>query len=130
MSLRLETSWAQLAIIKGFWSNFSKITSFLTNLLRKAIQLEWEEKCESAFEELRQWLNTAPILTLLVEGKNCTIYIDTSKNELECALMQRKQNGSLCLPSAQALWRKLRNSWSELSSCHPCIEKFEFFTYI
>ena len=46
------------------------------------------EKCDSAFQELRQWLTTAPILTLEVEGKEYTIYSDVSKNGLGCVLMQ------------------------------------------
>jgi len=46
------------------------------------------EKCERAFQELRQQLTTAPILTLPVESKEYTIYSDTLKNGLGCVLMQ------------------------------------------
>jgi len=44
--------------------------------------------CESAFQELRQRLTIVPILTLLVEGKEYTIYSDALKNGLGCVLMR------------------------------------------
>jgi len=69
--------------VKGFF----KIASPLTNLLKKANKFEWTEKCEKAFQELRQGLITAPILTLLMEGKEYTIYGDASKNGFGCVLM-------------------------------------------
>ena len=47
-----------------------------------------DEKCNKAFQELRQRLTTALILTLPTEGKECTIYSDASKNRLGCVLMQ------------------------------------------
>ena len=47
--------------------------------MKKATKFEWTEKCEYAFQELRQWLTIAPILTLLVEGKDYTIYSDVRK---------------------------------------------------
>ena len=59
----------------------------MTNLLRKANKFEWIEKCEKAFQELRQCLTTALILTVLVDGKEYTIYSDASKNGSGCVLM-------------------------------------------
>jgi len=71
-----------------FVKDFSKITSPLTNLLKKAIKLEWITKCEREFQELRQRLTNALILTLQVEDKEYTTYNDASKNRLGCVLMQ------------------------------------------
>jgi len=47
-----------------FIKEFSKIASPLTNLLKKAIKFEWTNKCEEAFQEVKNKLTSAPILTL------------------------------------------------------------------
>ena len=60
----------------------------MTNLLKKTNKFEWTEKCDKAFQELRQRLTIAPILTLPMEGKKYTIYSDASKNGLGCVLMR------------------------------------------
>jgi len=71
-----------------FMEDFSKIASRMANLLKKAIKSEWIEKCERAFQEWWQQLTTPLILTLLVEGKQDTIYNAASKNGLGCVLMR------------------------------------------
>jgi len=72
---------------RKFVKDFSKIASLLTNLLKKVVKFEWTNKCEEAFQELKNRLSSAPILTLLVEGEKYTIHSDASKNGLGCVLM-------------------------------------------
>jgi len=62
--------------VKGF----AKIASTLTNLLKKTTKFKWNAKRERAFQELKQHLIIAVILTLSMEGKAYTIYNDVSKN--------------------------------------------------
>jgi len=73
---------------RRFVKDFSKIASPMTNLLKKANEIEWSEKCDRAFQELRQGLTTPPILTIPTEGKEDAIYSDASKNGLGCVMMQ------------------------------------------
>ena len=70
-----------------FIKDFSKISSPLTNLLKKVVKFEWSSKCEEAFQELKSRLTSAPILTLPVEGEEYIVYSDASKNGLGCVLM-------------------------------------------
>ena len=72
---------------RRFIKEFSKIASPLTNLLKKTNKFEWTERCKKAFQELRQRLTTAPILTLPMEGNEYIVYTDASKNDLGCVLM-------------------------------------------
>ena len=67
---------------RRFIKDFSKIASPMTNLLKKANEFEWIEKCDKAFQELRHRLTIAPILKLPMEGKEYTIYSDALKNGL------------------------------------------------
>jgi len=87
MSLRLEAFWILVGYYRRFVKDFSKITSPVKNLLKKANKFDWTEKCERAFQELRQRSTTIPILMLPIEGKEYTIYSDASKNGLGYVLM-------------------------------------------
>ena len=73
---------------RRFIKDFSKIASPLTNLLKKVNKFEWTERCQKAFQELRQRLTTAPILTIPMEGKKYIVNSDASKNGLGYVLMQ------------------------------------------
>ena len=48
---------------KIFVTGFSVIASPLTKLLRKGIKFEWTDKCQNSFEQLKEMLVEAPILT-------------------------------------------------------------------
>ena len=72
-----------------FVKDFSKITSPLSNLLKKVVKLEWTNKCEKAFQELKNRLTSASILTLPIEGEEYTTYSDASKNGLGCVSIQK-----------------------------------------
>jgi len=43
------------------------------------IKFKWTNKSEEAFQELKNWLTIAPILTLLIEGNEYTIHSDAPK---------------------------------------------------
>ena len=76
---------------RRFVQDFSKIALPLTNLLRKTTKFEWNDKCESAFQELKHKLTTAPVLALPVEGEELVIYSDASRQGLGCVLMQNER---------------------------------------
>jgi hypothetical protein len=60
----------------------------MTRLLKKDVPFVWNEKCEKSFQELKKWLMTAPVLSLLEEGKTYALYADASKEGLGAVLMQ------------------------------------------
>jgi len=74
---------------RRFVKDFSKIVSTLTDLLKKIVKFEWTNKCDEAFQELKNKLTTAFILTIPMEGEEYIIYSDTSKNGLRSVLMQK-----------------------------------------
>ena len=47
---------------KRFIKDFSKISKPLCELLVKDAKFMWDEKCQRSFEELKQFLTTAPIV--------------------------------------------------------------------
>ncbi|XP_077237311.1 putative mitochondrial protein AtMg00860 [Tasmannia lanceolata] len=73
---------------RRFVQDFSRIAALLTRLTRKGTKFVWFEDCEKSFQELKQRLVSAPILTLPVSGMGFVIYIDALKKGLGFVLMQ------------------------------------------
>ena len=71
-----------------FVKGFSVIASPLTKLLKKGVMFEWSDKCQNSFEQLKEMLVEAPILTQPTLGKEYTLYSDALRIGLGCVLMQ------------------------------------------
>jgi hypothetical protein len=63
----------------------------LTRLLHTNVSFVWNNKCEKSFQELKRMLVTAPVLSLLDEGKPYIHYTDVSKEGLGVILIQEKK---------------------------------------
>ena len=73
---------------RRFVQGFSVIASSLTRLLRKGVKFEWDDKCQSSFERLKEILIEALVLIQPTSGKDYTIYSDALRIGLGCVLMQ------------------------------------------
>jgi len=74
---------------RRFIQDFSKIALPLTKLTKKTAAFSWGEAQQKAFDELRQRLCTAPILTLPDGIEDMVVYCDASHQGLGAVLMQR-----------------------------------------
>ena len=52
------------------------------------MKFEWDDKCQSSFERLKEILVEAPVLTQPTSGRDYTMYSDASRIGLGCVLMQ------------------------------------------
>nr|GFB08167.1 putative reverse transcriptase domain-containing protein [Tanacetum cinerariifolium] len=73
---------------RRFVEGFSRLALPLTKLMRKGEEFIWNEEREKSFEELKQHLVSAPVLTLSSGSGGFQIYSDASKKGLGCVLMQ------------------------------------------
>jgi len=64
---------------RRFVKYFSKIALPLTRLLRKDHKFEWTADCEDSFQELKQQLLTASILTIPEGNEGYVVYSDASR---------------------------------------------------
>ncbi|KAL0557201.1 hypothetical protein IC582_005719 [Cucumis melo] len=74
---------------RRFVENFSRIATPLTQLTRKGAPFVWSKACEDSFQNLKQKLVTAPVLTVPNGSGSFVIYSDASKKGLGCVLMQQ-----------------------------------------
>ena len=73
---------------RRFMKGFFVIALSLTKLLKKGVKFEWSNKCQNSFEQLKEMLVEAPVLTQPTSGKEYTLYSDASGIGLGCVLMQ------------------------------------------
>ena len=71
-----------------FVQGFLVIASSLTRLLWKGVKFEWDDKCQSSFERLKEILVEAPVLRQPTSGRDYTMYSDALRIGLGCVLMQ------------------------------------------
>ena len=73
---------------RRFMEGFSKIAVPLTALTKKNMRFNWSDTCEASFQELKQRLITARVLSLPMDNGKFVVYCDASKMGLRCVLMQ------------------------------------------
>ncbi|KAL4037930.1 hypothetical protein IC575_001532 [Cucumis melo] len=86
---------------RRFVENFSRIATPLTQLTRKGAPFVWSKACGDSFQNLKQKLVTAPVLTVPDGSGSFVIYSDASKKGLGCVLM-RQVRWSLMRPSLKS----------------------------
>ncbi|KAL4032854.1 hypothetical protein IC575_005937 [Cucumis melo] len=74
---------------RRFVENFSRIATPLTQLTKKGAPFVWSKACEDSFQNLKQKLVTAPVLTVPDGSVSFMIYSDASKKGLGCVLIQQ-----------------------------------------
>ncbi|XP_073056887.1 uncharacterized protein [Primulina eburnea] len=74
---------------RHFIADFSKIALPLTTLTRKTVKFEWTNECQQSFQELKDKLTSAPVLSLPEGVEDFVVFTDASKKGLGAVLMQR-----------------------------------------
>ena len=63
---------------RRFVQDFARIATPLTQLTKKGVPFVWDDTCEASFQELKQRLVSAPILTVPESSVGYVIYSDAS----------------------------------------------------
>jgi hypothetical protein len=71
-----------------FIEGFSKIAKPMIALLGNKVEFKWTQKCQEAFEALKEKLTTTPVLVLPDVHKPFLVYCDACYTGLGCVLMQ------------------------------------------
>ena len=77
--------------LAGYYSRFvpefSKIARPMTELLKKGVRFNWDDKCEQAFQTLRRLLTSAPVLAQPDITRPFDVYCDASGTGLGCVFI-------------------------------------------
>ena len=99
------------------------------NLTKQNVPFVWSDECEESFQKLKTLLNTAPILTLPVEGKNFIVYFDASYSCLGAVLMQEKNVIAYALRQLKVHERNYPTHDLELAAVVFALKEWRHYLY-
>lgn len=83
---------------RRFVEGFSLIASPLTSLTCKGVNYVWDEKSEKSFQELKDQLTSAPVLSLPISRQEFVVFSDASRHGLGLCFDVEWEGDSLCFP--------------------------------
>ena len=121
------------AYYRKFISHFSETAQPLTNLTKKSVRFYWDEKCQHAFETLKQLLVTAPVLAYPTDEGDYVLDTDAS-NYTMGAVLSQVQNGEerVIAYASQTLSHTQQNyctTKKELLAVVTFVEHFRYYLY-
>ena len=78
-----------------FIKNAPKKLAPLYNLLKKNSKFEWTSECQSAFDKIKTYLTSEPILAIYNPNAECFLFVDASKTGLGSVLKQIQNDNTL-----------------------------------
>ena len=75
-----------LAALNRFISKFANRCRPFYQLLRRWKGFQWDEECEKAFQDLKEYLTQAPMLTALDPGEDLFMYLSVSDHAVSTVL--------------------------------------------
>jgi hypothetical protein len=77
-----------------FIKNSASTLEVFHNLLRKNVPFNWTDKCQVAFEQIKNYLTSSPVLAIFDRDCPILIYTDASGVGIGAVLKQRQDNGT------------------------------------
>ncbi|KAK8593761.1 hypothetical protein V6N12_045835 [Hibiscus sabdariffa] len=117
-TLRERQLYAKFSKCK-FWLNEASFLGHVISAkgIKKDVPFVWSETQQRSFDQLKETLTYAPILTQQKSGKKFTVYIDASHLGLSCFLMQDGKVKDLNL--RQRRWMELLKDYDLVIDYHP-----------
>ena len=81
------------------------------------MKFEWDDKCQSSFERLKEILVEAPVLIQHTSGRDYTKYSDASRIGLGCVLMQDGKVVAYACKQLKPFLTKLSHSLFRVNIC-------------
>lgn len=76
---------------RRFIKDFSKTATPLTNLTKKNQTFTWNARCEQAFISMKEKLTSAPVLIIIENNVEMTVFINAYGTGLRAVLMQNRR---------------------------------------
>ncbi|ONK80346.1 uncharacterized protein A4U43_C01F16670 [Asparagus officinalis] len=83
----------RLAYIHRFISNLSRKCQPFSSLTKKGVSFIWDDACQKAFENIKEYLSKPSVLVAPKSGKPFLIYVKMTSHSLSALLAQDDDNG-------------------------------------
>ena len=77
-----------LAALNQFISKFANCYRPFYQLLKKWKRFQWNEECDKAFQDLKEYLTRVPMLTALEPGEDLFLYLSVSDHAVSVVLLR------------------------------------------
>ncbi|XP_070667560.1 uncharacterized mitochondrial protein AtMg00860-like [Malus domestica] len=88
----LKSLQGRLAFIIRFISNLAGRCQPFSQLMKKDVSFVWDNACNNAFESIKKYLSSPPVLGAPVPGKLLTLYIATQESSVGALLAQENES--------------------------------------
>ena len=88
---QVRSALGMMGYYRKFILGYAKIAQPLNDILKKETKFEWTEKCDRAFNELKERLTKAPILRFPQFDKEFTLSVDSSDYSIGFMLSQEHE---------------------------------------
>ncbi|KAM1674566.1 hypothetical protein EV2_041355 [Malus domestica] len=78
----LKSLQGRLAFIRRFISNLAGRCQLFSRLMKKDVLFIWDKECNNAFESIKKYLSSPPVLRAPVPGKPLILYIATQESSV------------------------------------------------
>ncbi|KAI5324479.1 hypothetical protein L3X38_033552 [Prunus dulcis] len=88
----LKSLQGRLALIRQFISNLAGRCQPFSRLMKKDVPFVWVEACHNAFESVKKYLSSSPLLGAPIPGKPLILYIATQERSIGALLVQENES--------------------------------------
>ena len=85
---KVQSLIGRVAALNGFVSKATDKCLAFFKILRKAF--EWTDQCQKAFQDLKVYLTTAPLLSPFIPGEELYLYLAVSPHAVSSALIRKE----------------------------------------
>ena len=114
---------------RKFIPNITVTLNPLYNLLKKDAKFEWSNKCQIAFDKMKEILTSKPVLLIFDPNKPCFLFTDASRLGIG-AILKQEIDTKFLFPvgyfSKKLLHYQTNYSITELE-CLAIVESIEYF---
>ncbi|NAU33237.1 hypothetical protein EE082_27575, partial [Klebsiella pneumoniae] len=90
---QLRSFQGRLAFLRRFISNLAGRCQPFAILAKKDTRFVWDERCQEAFESIKRYLTSPPVLAAPIPGKPLILYTAALDESLGALLAQENENG-------------------------------------
>ena len=115
-------------VVRGFFGRLNYISRLISQktakcdsifkLLKKHDSKKWTEKCQNAFNKIKDYLSTPPILVPPIPGKPLILYLTIHEKSMGCVLGQHDEIGK-----NEHVIYYLSKKFTDYESKYPSVEK-------
>ncbi|KAM1027360.1 hypothetical protein ACFX2A_041136 [Malus domestica] len=88
----LKSLQGRLAFIRRFISNLAGRCQPFSRLMKKDVPFVWDKACNNAFESIKKYLSSPPVLGAPVPGKPLILYIAAQERSVGALLAQENES--------------------------------------